>query len=55
MGCHFCADEMFAIVAILSGIKYIPGWIRTMWNFRHTKFKVGSCRHGDGHDHGESK
>jgi hypothetical protein len=37
MGCHFCADEAFAIFAILGGIKFIPTWVRGIWARRHSK------------------
>lgn len=46
MGCHFCADEMFAIFAIMGGIKYLPRWIMAMWTGRHQK---PICHHKLGH------
>jgi len=50
MGCHFCQDELFTIMAILGGVKLIPMWVRSIWAKRHTaychheeKFEVGPC------------
>lgn len=47
MGCHFCADEMFAIFAILGGVKFLPGWVRAMWSRRHAK---PTCQHDHSHE-----
>jgi hypothetical protein len=48
MGCHFCQDELFAVLAILTGWRYIPGWVRAAWATRHKK---PTCHHN--HDHKE--
>lgn len=37
MGCHWCADEMFAVFAVLGAVRFIPGWIRARWDARHQK------------------
>jgi hypothetical protein len=48
MGFHFCADELFAILTILAGWKYVPGWVRGVWGRRHR-----DCSN-PGHDHKDS-
>ena len=47
MGCHFCADEAFAILAILGGIKFIPTWVRGIWGRRHKDCANSQHNHGD--------
>lgn len=46
MGCHFCQDELFAVVAILGGAKLIPMWVRSIWARRHSK---PNCKHDHKH------
>ncbi len=41
---HICMDEIFALLAILGGVRYIPGWVRAVWNGRHWK---PNCKHSD--------
>jgi hypothetical protein len=48
MGCHFCADEMFAAMAILTSVRYVPQFVRGIWARRHKK---PVCQHD--HDHKE--
>jgi len=49
MGCHFCSDELFMILGVIAGVKYIPGWVRMMWAKRHRK---PHCKHEHGHEGG---
>jgi hypothetical protein len=49
MGCHWCADETFAILALLTGVRYLPAWARAIWGTRHRK---PACRHE--HEHKEA-
>lgn len=47
MGCHFCQDELFAILALLAGVRYLPGWVRGLWSRRHEK---PNCHHDHPHE-----
>ena len=31
-GCHFCADEMFAIMSVFGSIGLIGPWLKARWN-----------------------
>lgn len=48
MGCHFCQDELFGILAVFTVFKFIPGYVKAAWASRHKK----PCCHHD-HDHHE--
>lgn len=49
MGCHWCADEMFALMAILTSARYVPMFIKNLWGRRHQK---PICQHDHTHHDG---
>lgn len=49
---HCCQDEVFAVLAILSGYKYILPYFKNVWASRHNK---PGCRHNHGHGKDQHK
>lgn len=45
-GCHFCVDELNALVLLVPGVAFFLNWLRTTWRVRH---QPGHCVHPDGH------
>lgn len=46
MGCHFCQDELFAVLGILAAVKYVPRYLSGMWRSRwERRHKHPNCRH----------
>lgn len=50
-GCHFCTDEMFAIMSALGGIGLIGPWLKLRWNGMCVKYSTNFHKHECGEVH----